>query len=199
MEVSECTLCASRAGDVADLALRIMDGDREAEAGLVERYSRGVSIIIRREAGAAAIAEDLEQEVFRIAIEKIRRGDLRDPEKLSGFMSSLARNLVIEHFRRLARQESLPLDEESNQLPDLAPNQLEELLLKEKRRIVRQIINELNSERDRQILFRFYIGEEDKERICKELGLTSLHFNRVLFRARERYRELYEKAMGAKR
>jgi RNA polymerase sigma-70 factor (ECF subfamily) len=199
MEVSECTLCAIRSGDVADLALRIMDDDWDAEAELVERYSRGVSILIRRETGAAAIAEDLVQEVFRIALEKIRRGDLRDPEKLSGFMSSLARNLVIEHFRRLARQESLPLDEEFNQLPDPAPGQLEELLRKEKRRIVRQIINELNSDRDRQILFRFYIAEEDKERICKELGLTGLHFNRVLFRARERYRELYEKAMGAKR
>ena len=28
--------------------------------------------------------------------------------------------------------------------------------------------------------------------ICRDLGLTSLHFNRVLFRARERYRELFD-------
>lgn len=197
--MSECTVSADKAGDVADLARRIMAGDWQAEAELVERYSRGVSFIIRRDAGNAAIAEDLAQEVFRIALEKIRRGDLREPEKLSGFMSSLARNLVIEHFRRRARKERLTLDEESEQLPDPAPSPLEELLRKEKASIARQTINELNSGRDRQVIFRFYIAEEEKERICKDLGLTSLHFNRVLFRARERYRELYEKASGGKR
>ena len=199
MEVSECTLGANTAGNVADLTRRIMAGDRQAEAELVELYSRGVSFIIRREAGAEAIAEDLAQEVFRIALEKIRHGDVREPEKLSGFLSSLARNLVIEHFRRFARQESLTLDEDSRQIPDPAPSPLEELLRKEKSRIARQTISELNSCRDRQVIFRFYIAEEEKERICKDLGLTSLHFNRVLFRARERYRELYEKATGGKR
>jgi RNA polymerase sigma-70 factor (ECF subfamily) len=46
------------------------------------------------------------------------------------------------------------------------------------------------------VLFRFYVVEDDKDRICADLGLTSLHFNRVLHRARERYRELYERALS---
>ena len=179
-----------------DLVSRIRAGDEQAEAELVERYSRGMAIIIRREVRDSAIAEDLAQEVFLIALEKIRRGDVRQPEKLSGFMSSIARNLVIGHFRQSARQESLTVNEESMALPDPAPNPLEELLQKERAGIVRQIIYDLNSDRDRQVLFRFYIAEEEKERICEDLGLTSLHFNRVLFRARERYRELYEKAIA---
>src|SRR5262245_6177057 len=182
----------------ADLVTRILAGDELAEAELVERYSRGVAIIIRRDVRNSAVAEDLAQEVFRIALEKIRRGDVRQPEKLSGFMSSLARNLVIEHFRNSARQQSLTEDDVSKPLADPTPNPLEELLQKERAAIARQIINELKSDRDRQVLFRFYIAEEGKKRICEDLGLTSLHFNRVLFRARERYRELYEKATGGK-
>jgi RNA polymerase sigma-70 factor (ECF subfamily) len=59
---------------------------------LVARYSRGISIIIRREVSNAAAAEDLYQETFRTALEKVRRGDLREPEKLSGFICSLASN-----------------------------------------------------------------------------------------------------------
>jgi RNA polymerase sigma-70 factor (ECF subfamily) len=55
------------------------------------------------------------------------------------------------------------------------------------------VLAELPSERDRQVLFRFYLAEEDKDQICKDLGLSSLHFNRVVFRARERYRDLYLK------
>ena len=178
-----------------DLVGRIMAGDPQAEARLVERYSHGVTLIIRREIGGASLADDLYQETFRITLEKIRRGDLREPEKLSGFVRGVARNLVIDYFRRAARQESLIEIKEAAQLPHPAPSQLDELLQKDKATMVRQVINELPSDRDRQALFRFYIAEDDKESICADLGLTGVHFNRVLFRARERYRELYEKAI----
>lgn len=67
------------------------------------------------------------------------------------------------------------------------------LLRKEKARAIRQVLRQLNSERDREVLYRFYIAEEHKEQICADLGLTNLHFNRVLYRARERFRELCER------
>jgi RNA polymerase sigma-70 factor (ECF subfamily) len=54
------------------------------------------------------------------------------------------------------------------------------------------------NERDIQVLYRFYIADEDKEEVCAELGLSSLHFNLVLHRARERFKELYERAMRGK-
>jgi hypothetical protein len=52
------------------------------------------------------------------------------------------------------------------------------------------VLHQLGNERDRQILLRFYIAEEDKDRISADYGLSSLQFNRVLHRARQRYREL---------
>ncbi len=168
-----------------NLVRRIVAGDQQAEVELVEHYSRGVMFIIRRELGGASVADDLYQETFRIALEKIRRGDLCEPEKLSGFMCGIARNLVIDYFRRGAREESLSEIEKVAPLAHPAPNQFDELLLKEKAALVRQVITELPTDRDRQILFRFYIAEEEKERICSDLGLTGLHFNRVLFRARD--------------
>jgi RNA polymerase sigma-70 factor, ECF subfamily len=181
----------------ADLVSRILAGDRNAEAELVERYHRGVTAIIRREVGGAVgAAEDLYQETFRIALEKIRRGDLREPEKLSGFVCAVARNLVIDYFRRASRRESLTEIEDAAPTPDPAPSQIDQLLQRERAAIVRQVIDELPSDRDRQLLFRFYIAEEEKDQICVDMGLTALHFNRVLFRARERYKELYLKAVN---
>jgi RNA polymerase sigma-70 factor (ECF subfamily) len=176
-----------------DLVSRIMAGDRQAEAELVERYSRGVMIIIRREVGESSVADDLYQETFRIAIEKIRQGDVREPEKLSGFVCGVARNLVIDYFRRAARQEGAREIDEAALLPDPAPNQLEALLQKEQADFVWQILKEMRNERDIQVLFRFYLAEDEKEQICADLGLTSLHFNRVIHRARERYLELYKR------
>ena len=175
----------------ATLVERILSGDRSAEAELVERYRRGVSVILMRAMGQRSMIEDLLQDTFQVALEKIRRGDLREPEKLSGFMCNLARNLAIDHVRRASRHERAERELQLNS--PAPPDALQRLLAAEKAGIVRRILNELRPARDREVLYRFYIAEQEKQQICAELGLTSLHFNRVVFRARERYRELYEK------
>ncbi len=179
-------------GDSAtELVRKIREGDRTAEEELISRYRRGVTILLNRASGDASAVDDLYQETFQIALEKIRRGDLREPERLSGFICSLARNLVIDHFRKVsARRNSGRVEETGAAHP--APDALEDLLRLERASIVRRVLGELPSGRDREILFRFYIAEDEKDAICRDLGLTSLHFNRVLFRARVRYRELYE-------
>lgn len=184
---------------LAGLVSGIRTGNRQAEAELVDRYSRGVMVIIRREVRDTAVAEDLYQEAFRIVLEKIRQGDVREPERLSGFVCGVARNLVIDYFRRAARQESMTEIEEAAHLPHPAPDQLQELLQKEKADLVRQVLKEMPNERDIQALYRFYIADDDKEQICADLGLTILHFNLVLHRARERFKELYKRAMQDKK
>lgn len=192
------SLAINTADAGADLVSRIRAGDRQAEAELVERYSCGVEVIIRREIGSASVADDLYQETFRMVIEKTRRGDIREPEKLSGFVCGVARNLVIDYFRRAARQGSLSEVEEATTLPDPAPDQLEVLLRKEQSDFARQVLKEMRNERDIQILFRFYLAEDKKEQICADLGLSGLRFNRVLHRARERYLELYKRLSSDK-
>ncbi len=179
----------------ARLVDRIRSGDANAERELVERFGRGLTILLRRSSRDPSVAEDLYQETFRLALEKIRRGDVREPEKLGGFLAGLARNLVIEHYRRSAQRPTGSDDEAARSLADSATGPLERLLKRERIEIVRRLLSELDSERDRQILFRFYIAEEAKSLICADLGLGSLHFNRVLFRARERFRELFEEAL----
>ena len=182
----------------SDLVSRIRGGDQQAEAELVERYSRTVMSIIRRAAGDFTVADDLYQETFFIVIEKIREGDLREAERLSGFICAVARNRVIKHFQRATRQEKLTETKEAVSLPHPAHDQLNELLQKEIADIVRQILKEMTNERDIQVLFRLYLAEDDKELICRDLGLTSLQFNLVLHRARERYRELYEQRISGR-
>jgi len=172
---------------------RICGGDVAAEAELVSLYTRGLRMIVSRGTRDRSIVDDLCQETFRIALEKIRRGDVRDAKRLSGFMCAVARNVTIDHFRRSRRADRVSVPDES----DAAPSPLERVLADERAITARKVLAELESDRDRQILFRFYVVEEPKARICADLGLSSLHFNRVLFRARQRYRALYQ-AMFAK-
>jgi RNA polymerase sigma-70 factor, ECF subfamily len=183
----------------SELVSRIRAGDQQAEVELVECYSSVVMNIIRREVGATALADDLYQESFCIIFEKVRRGDVREAEKLFGFVCGVARNQVIRHFQRAARQRNLAETEDAVSISHPTPDQLEQLLQREKADIVRQILKEMANGRDIQVLFRFYLAEHDKKQICADLGLTSMQFNLVIHRARERYRELYERAMRNKR
>jgi RNA polymerase sigma-70 factor (ECF subfamily) len=189
MEMTRAGTQPAEPGSPRELAMRIQAGERMAESELVERYRRGVSIIIGRIVADSSLSDDLCQETFRLVLEKVRRGDLREPEKLSGFVCGVARNLAIEQVRQPRRMQPL---EEGLPLPDPKQDPLDELLAQEQIKAVRQVLEEMKEPRDREILRRFYLMEDEKESLCVEFGISSLHFNRVLYRARERFRELYK-------
>ena len=182
--------------EAEELVRRIMAGDSASESDFVARYGRGINFVLRREARDEDTVADLYQETFRIGIEKIRKGDLRDPAKLGSFMASIARFVVIDHYRATARHDARFENSEDNTFPATEDGQLQTILRTEQAGLVRQAIDEMKSDRDRQILFRFYIAEDEKEDICRDLELSSLHFNRVLHRAKQRYKELYLKLAG---
>jgi RNA polymerase sigma-70 factor (ECF subfamily) len=176
----------------ADLVRRIAGGDASAEGQLVERYSRGLRYLLRRLGAAPELADDLHQETFRIVLERLRKRELDDPAGLAGFLRGTARNLMIAERRKTARRRTESDDEEVAQAVHPAPSQLSAVLLDEEAETVRRLIRELPTDRDRQLLLRYYVSEEEKESLCADLGLDSLHFNRVLFRARQRFKEILE-------
>ena len=178
--------------DPAALVERIRTGDPGAEAELVAQYGNGLSYLLRKITGDPVLSEDVLQETFRVALRRIRAGELREPEKLGGFLRQTAKNLARAERRRGGRWESLE-DGKSDPV-DPAEGQLASVIRTEEAGLVRRVLRELRSMRDRQLLYRFYIAEEEKEEICRDLGLSSLNFNLVLFRARERFRKLVEEA-----
>lgn len=177
----------------ADLVRRITMGEAAAEGALVERYRRGILYLLRHLGALPELADDLQQETFRIVLERLRQEGLADPAGLSAFLRGTARNLLIAERRKTARRQTWTDSGELALAVAPAPSQLQTVLLEEEAEIVRRLIAELPTDRDRQLLLRFYVAEEDKDKLCADLGLDSLHFNRVLFRARQRFKELLER------
>jgi RNA polymerase sigma-70 factor (ECF subfamily) len=172
---------------------RILDGDRDAEAEMVARYSRGVHFLLLQLTGEETRAEDLHQEAFRLVLEKVRAGELREPDKLPAFIRQLARNLCIGTYRKEAKEPpTRPADDEVLGPQAPTPSPLTQLLDKENAALVRRLLAELEPPRDREILFRYFIAEHEKGDICADFDLSSLHFNRVLHRARQRLKKLLE-------
>jgi RNA polymerase sigma-70 factor, ECF subfamily len=178
----------------AALARRIHAGDADAERELVERYSKGLLYHLRQITRDPFLADDLHQETFRAVLLRLRSGTLEQPEKLAGFILGTGRNLALGDVRRHARRGDFAPAELPAEPADPAPGQLDRVLRREAAEAVQHLIAELDAERDREILLRFHVAEEEKETICADLGLTSLQFNVVLFRARQRFKQLVERS-----
>lgn len=174
--------------DYVLLVNRIIAGETEAEAELVKRFEPAVLSIIRHDTNSSMI-EDFSQDILLIVILKIRNGELNHPESLGSFITSVAKNHVIEQMRKIRRRPSEDL-EKAGQVRDPSPTALDHLQKSERLRKVRNLLNELNP-RYRELLLRYYINEEPKEIICADLGMTSKQFDGVIHRARKSYRTIY--------
>jgi RNA polymerase sigma-70 factor, ECF subfamily len=184
---------ADAAARATDLLARIADGDTAAESALVGHYARGLSYLLRRLAGDPSLAEDLLQETLRIGLVKARAGEIESPAKLEAFLRGTARHLWRAELRKRSRRSRSEFPEgaiESAVDPSPAPDA--HLVQEEDRRRVRRLLRELTQPRDREVLTRFYLAEESKETICRDLGLGSHQFNLILFRARQRFRQLLD-------
>ena len=185
--------------DPGSLVQRIREGDAQAEEELVDRYRLGVEVILAQLTRDPALAQDIHQETFALVLTKLRAGELRDPKALPGFLRSVARNLLIANRRKEARYSGLD-DESPSEGPLRTPAptteapQLQQLLAAEEAQRVRQLLGELRFERDRGILVRYYLTGDSREEICRDLEVDPGLFNRALYRARQRLRELWERS-----
>ena len=176
------------ATETARLAARLREGDAAAQSELVARYRPGLTIILRKRLKDPALADDLCQEVFRIAFEALRAGRLDADEKLGAYLWGIARTLANTERRRDRRR---PPTAPADALIDSAARADEELVRRERARLVREAVNAL-SPRDRAVLGAFYLDDMPKSAICRRLRLSPPQFDLIKWRALKRLRDLLD-------
>jgi RNA polymerase sigma-70 factor, ECF subfamily len=155
------------------------------------RNMAGLRAQLTRVTGNIELASDLLHDAVVTALQKLQAGEIKDPTNLDGYVYRVALN----HFRNYRRKDKSrltssedtpePADEtESRPVTDVEAAQWS--------RLVKQVLQEVRLVRDRELLVRFYLQEESKEDLCHAYGLSELHFNRVIHRARDRFRELLQ-------
>ena len=174
---------------VADLVSRIEAGDRLAESELVAQFGRGIRLILLKRTGNPHLASDLCQDALVVALRKLRAGDLKNRAALPSFVRQIAINVSIEHFRK-ERRYVHPRDGMISRYLSHNDHKSDEIDEQTVRMAIENALERMAVPRDREILRRFYLADEDKEQICEGLGLSHTHFDRVLYRARKRMREL---------
>lgn len=199
-----CSSWSTRVADQADSAAEaevsarlvagIRAGSSEAESDLAARYGRGLLYLLRRHCGDPDLALDLRQDTLRIAIERLRGDSLDNDTRLAAFLRGIAMNLLTGHRRKTARRATFPDTDNIEATADERSGPYDQVSKQQVQAAVRRLLEELKTPRDREILTRFYLDEEEKQAICDDLGLDAAHFSRVLFRAKQRFRDLLGQA-----
>lgn len=174
----------------AELVRRIGEGDARAEEELVRRYQRGLVYLIRHRTRDSELALDIAQEALTIAIEKLRQGPIEQAERLGAYLRGTAINLVSAQARKSVRRATTADSDAVELVADEAAGPFDRVSSEQAQRLVRTLLGELRVQRDREILVRAYLRDEDKSTTCEALGIDSAHYNRVLFRAKARFKEL---------
>ena len=191
MDISARKIGSPAAVFAVRLVNKIQIGDEKAEADFIEAYSSDLMSVLLAKTHDPDIASDCCQKTFLITLNKIRAGGIRKPQSIRAFLRRTASNVAITHHRTENRYKNL--GHRVCQLPYQAENPATlEIDAKIIRCLLQKILNQLSIPRDREILQRFYLYEENKSSICLDFGIKSAHFDRVLYRAKQRVRLMLE-------
>jgi len=174
--------------DWASLVARIREGDEGAMEELYYRFGRGIRYSFFRHLGPQDL-DDKIHDTFLIVVQAIRRGELRDPERLMGFVRTIVRRQVAAHIEEVvhARRDETPI-EPMTPILDRANTAEEQMLWDEQVRVMMGTLESMPA-RDRELLTRFYIRDESQEQICSEMNLTDTQFRLFKSRAKARFGE----------
>ena len=174
--------------DWASLVARIREGDEGAMEELYYRFGRGIRYSFFRHLGPQDL-DDKIHDTFLIVVQAIRRGELRDPERLMGFVRTVVRRQVAAHIEDAvhARRDETPI-EPMTPILDRAHTAEERLLWQEQVNLMMGTLESMPA-RDRELLTRFYLQDQSQAEICSEMNLTETQFRLFKSRAKARFGE----------
>jgi RNA polymerase sigma-70 factor (ECF subfamily) len=178
------------------LVNQIKAGEETGMEQLYKLFSRGIRYYLCRQLGPQEL-EDKVHDTFLIVVNAIRRGDLREPERLMGFVRTVVRRQVAAYIEQAVHNRREQADLETGvTVADRKQNPEQEAIIRQKAELMESALSAL-SERDREILVRFYLKEQPQEEICREMDLTETQFRLLKSRAKAKFGEIGKKKLAA--
>jgi RNA polymerase sigma factor (sigma-70 family) len=173
----------------ASLVERIRTGDPAGMEELYRVFSQGIRFYLCRQLGVQDL-DDKVHDVFLIITQSIRRGDLREPDRLMGYVRTVLRRRVASHIEEIVQSRNHHADLEMGvMLSDRRPDPERSAIQNQNMQLAMRVLQSLNK-RDREVLTRFYLKEQAPEEICRDLDLTATQFRLIKSRAKTRFVEL---------
>jgi len=153
---------------------------------LISHFSRPVQIKLRSRLRSPELVQDASQETFLRVLSYFRSGKtLENPGSLPGFVYVTCHNVAMEFLRAHTRHDQIP-----ERLPEPTASGLDpegQVVSEERKAMVRRLLAEL-PEKDRKLIQRVFLDEEDKDAVCREFAVNRNYLRVLLHRARSRFR-----------
>ena len=170
-----------------ELIQRSLDGDDTAFSTLVGKYQKSVHALAWRKIGDFHIAEDITQETFLKAYQKL--STLKEPQSFASWLYVIAANHCKMWLRKkrlrtqsLENTSSVELEKATYSNYVIAEN--ERATAEAQREVVKKLLAKLQ-ESDRTVITLYYLGGMTYEEISKFLGVSVSAIKNRLYRARQ--------------
>jgi len=152
------------------------------ESELYRRFARRVRLYGLKHLRDDAAADDLAQQVLLVTIERLRAGEVRNPDEIGSFILGTSRMLAGSTARKTRRRENLT---ERFHVPE---RYADPFVASEDIAVMERCLHRL-SERDRRVVVLSFYAERPSAEIAAELGVTTTVVRVARHRALERLRE----------
>jgi len=171
------------------LVERVRAGEDSGMEDLYRIFSSGIRFHLYRRFGSQDL-DDKVHDIFLIVAQAIRDGELREPERLMGFVRTVVRRQVAGYIETAvqARRKQAELDP-GVPLPDSRPDPERSAIEGQNMRLALRVLNGV-SKREREVLIRFYLKEQAPHEICRDMDLSETQFRLIKSRAKARFGEL---------
>ena len=153
-----------------ELVQRYIGGHEDSLGILLQRHKRKIFSSIIMVVKDHALAEDIFQDTFFKVITTLKRGQYNEEGKFLPWVIRIARNLIIDHFRKAKKMPPVPVyvndeGEEVNVFSTLSSDEKFDLGVESNdvKKSVRSLINELPADQKEVVLMRVYYDMSFKE------------------------------------
>jgi len=161
-------------------------------------FSRGVRFYLCRQLGPQDL-DDKVHDTFLIVVQAIQKGELREPERLMGFVRTVVRRQVAAQIDRSVQSRREQAEMNSSAVVSDHRNTPEEAaILRQHEQVAESVLRSVSG-RDREILTRFYLMEQTQQEICDGMKLSETQFRLLKSRAKARFGELGRKTLSRRK
>jgi RNA polymerase sigma-70 factor (ECF subfamily) len=167
---------------------KLRSSDATTEQHFADYFGELITLKLRSRLQSPEAIQDVKQETFARFFTLLRKDDgVREADRLGALVNSICNHVLFEYYRAGKRTE--PLDDmEAGNLLDSRIDALDRVISMETRADVHEVLSRL-PDRDRKVLRSLFVEEQDKDAVCREMGISREYIRVLVHRAKKAFRD----------
>lgn len=166
-----------------EIADKLQQKDVDVFDHIMERYNKLLWVVVGNILEKSGSKEDIEDCISDVYVKLIENPNIYDYKKgsLKSFLVRVGKNLAIDKYRKLRRNNPKEINEYFNVNSEVDPQEF--ILMRENREEILEILAGLR-EVDKEVIIRRYFLNEKNGTISKKMNLPSKKIENILYQGK---------------